>query len=137
MDLSGEAVRRQPFGHGVGVEKGAVDLLGLGAKDSVKADVWNDIVPLPGMGGYGTVPRAIRTPFLDAWQGRREEARHEAPRLQGEIMAAIQGGRFYELVPFAGQSAGAIHEILPAAEIVRRLVAEAEQALGQAAGLVR
>ena len=30
-----------------------------------------------------------------------------------------------EYLPFAGQSAGLIHEVLPAAEIVRRVVAEA------------
>src|ERR1051326_4583916 len=38
VDLAGEAVRREPLGHGIGVEEGAVDLLGLGAKDAVKAN---------------------------------------------------------------------------------------------------
>jgi NAD(P)H-dependent flavin oxidoreductase YrpB (nitropropane dioxygenase family) len=33
-------------------------------------------------------------------------------------------------LPFTGQSAGMIEEILPTAEIVRRMVAEAEQTLG-------
>jgi hypothetical protein len=37
-----------------------------------------------------------------------------------------------EYVPLSGQTAGAIHEIRPAAEIVRRLVAEAEVALDTA-----
>ena len=35
------------------------------SEDAVKADVWNDIMPLPGSAGYFTVPRALRTPFLD------------------------------------------------------------------------
>jgi hypothetical protein len=39
-------------------------------------------------------------------------------------------------VPFAGQTAGAIHDILPAAEIVHQIVAEAEEALRGAAAYV-
>src|SRR5689334_22438970 len=38
VHLSGEAVGRKPFGHGVGVEEGAINLLGLRAKDAVKAN---------------------------------------------------------------------------------------------------
>jgi hypothetical protein len=41
------------------------------------------------------------------------------------------------LGPFIGQCAASIGGILPAAEIVRRLVAKAERALTGAAGLVR
>jgi nitronate monooxygenase/enoyl-[acyl-carrier protein] reductase II len=40
-----------------------------------------------------------------------------------------------EAVPFTGQSAGLLQEILPAAEIVHRLVAEAEAALRPVAAL--
>jgi hypothetical protein len=29
MDFAGEAIRRKPFGHGVGIEKGAVNPLGV------------------------------------------------------------------------------------------------------------
>ena len=47
------------------------------------------------------------------------------PRIRDSVAAG--GG--HEYLPFAGQSAGLIHEILPAAEIVRRVVAEAEAAL--------
>lgn len=44
-------------------------------------------------------------------------------------MASARQGRLLDLVPFTGQTAGAIREVLPAAEIVRRLVAEAEETL--------
>ena len=37
--------------------------------------------------------------------------------------------RWGDLTPFAGQSAGLIHEILSASEIVRRIMAEAEESL--------
>ena len=41
-------------------------------------------------------------------------------------------GRAHELIPLTGQSAGLIDEVLPVAEIVDRLIREAEQALGTA-----
>jgi enoyl-[acyl-carrier protein] reductase II len=111
-------------------------ILAADSEDAVKADVWNDIMPLPGAAGYITVPRALRTPFLDEWQQRREDARREQQRLQGEVVAAMQSGRLHELVPFAGQTAGAINDIPPVAEILARLVDEAERVLEGAAGLI-
>ncbi|MBI1744503.1 nitronate monooxygenase [Candidatus Acetothermia bacterium] len=102
------------------------------SEDTVKVEVWNDIMPTPGRGGYGTVPRSLRTSFIDEWQQHREKAVREAERLQNEIMAARQQGKIHELAPFAGQTVGLIHEILPAGEIVRRLVAEAEEVLRRA-----
>jgi enoyl-[acyl-carrier protein] reductase II len=107
------------------------------SEDAVRADVWNDILPLPGSAGYFTAPRALRTPFLDEWQPRREDARREQQRLQGEVMAAVQAGRLHELMPFAGQTAGAIHDVLPVADVLRQLVAEAENVLHSAGRFVR
>jgi enoyl-[acyl-carrier protein] reductase II len=78
------------------------------------------------------VPRVIRTPFVDEWRGRRDDANREAERLRAEVMTALRQGRAHELVPFTGQTAGLIREVLPAAEIVRRVVAQAEEALAAA-----
>jgi nitronate monooxygenase/enoyl-[acyl-carrier protein] reductase II len=99
------------------------------AEDAVKVEVWNDVSPVPGSRGYGTVIRALRTPFIDTWQPRRDEARREADRLRGEVLAALQQGRIHELLPFAGESAGLVQDIVPAGEIVQRLVSEAQHAL--------
>lgn len=106
------------------------------SEDAVKFDAWNDISPPPRSGGYGTVLRAIRTPFIDQWQQHRDEAKQEAERLRGEVLAAVQQGRLHELMPVAGQSAGLIRDILPAGEIVRRMVAEAQQALERSTKLL-
>jgi enoyl-[acyl-carrier protein] reductase II len=46
-----------------------------------------------------------------------------------ELRAAFVEGRGHDYLPFAGQSAALVHEILPAGEIARRVVAEAEAAL--------
>ena len=99
------------------------------AEDAVRVEVLNDIMPLPGRAGYGTVLRALRTPFIDTWQGRREEAKSDAEHLRTEVLPVFTQGRVHELFPGAGQSAGLIRDILPAGEIVRRIVAEARQAL--------
>ena len=89
-----------------------------------------------GRAGYGTVPRSLRTPFHDQWAQRRAEAVQKVEELRGEIQAAVAEGRFHEYMPFAGQSAGLIHEVLPVREIIRRLMSQAEETLRQAPTLV-
>jgi len=106
------------------------------AEDAVRVEVLNDVMPLPGSGGYGTVLRALRTPFIDTWQGRRKEAKRNAERLRPEVLSVFTQGRVHELFPAAGQSAGLIRDILPAGEIVRRIVAEARQALERSSKLL-
>ena len=106
------------------------------SQDAIKADVWNDINPLPGNAGYFTTARALRTPFLDEWQAKRGEVERERERIQEELMQAGQSGRFHELMPFAGQSAGAIPSIRPAADIVHEVVAQAEALLRASAAWV-
>lgn len=101
------------------------------AEDAVRVEVLNEIMPMPGGHGYGTLLRALRTPFIDTWQDRRHEARSEAERLRGEVLPVFTQGRVHELFPAAGQSAGLVHEILPAGEIVRRIATEARQALAR------
>ncbi|MGP0089719.1 MAG: NAD(P)H-dependent flavin oxidoreductase [Xanthobacteraceae bacterium] len=102
------------------------------SEDAIKADVLNDIRPLPGTAGYGTVVRSLRTAFLDEWSAKREEARRERDRLWSQVASTIQAGRLHECLLTAGQSAGGINEILPIGDIMRRLVAEAETALSRA-----
>jgi nitronate monooxygenase/enoyl-[acyl-carrier protein] reductase II len=106
------------------------------SEDAVRFEVWKQIFPPASGRAYDVVPRVLRTAFVEEWQQRPDAARQDAERLQGEIMAAVQQGRAYELVPFTGQTAGLIHDILPAGTIVRRIVVEAEEVLHQAATLV-
>jgi enoyl-[acyl-carrier protein] reductase II len=75
--------------------------------------------------------------FVEEWNRRQEEAKREAERLSEELLTAVRQGRGHELVPFTGQTAGMIREILPAGEIVRELVREAEETLKTAASLPR
>jgi enoyl-[acyl-carrier protein] reductase II len=101
------------------------------AEDAVKVDFAEHLVPRPSEGGWLTVPRALRTTFIDTWLGRASDVAPRADELGAELMTALGEGRAHEYLPLAGQSAGGIHEILPAAEIVRGIVTEAEQALAR------
>jgi NAD(P)H-dependent flavin oxidoreductase YrpB (nitropropane dioxygenase family) len=94
-----------------------------------------------GVGAMALVPQVVDAvspiPVLAAggvaeWEGRAEEAGMQAERLRGEIMAAVEQRRPHELTPFTGQTAGLIRDVLPAAEIVRAMVADAEDALERA-----
>jgi enoyl-[acyl-carrier protein] reductase II len=105
------------------------------SEDAVKVDVWDDIFAKPGGGAFDVVPRALRTAFIDDWQGRRADAGRDAERLQGEVGSSVSQGRMEEFVPFAGQSAGLIRDVRPAAEIIGALVREAEEALREAGNL--
>jgi enoyl-[acyl-carrier protein] reductase II len=99
------------------------------SEDAIKAHVLNDISPLPGTAGFGTVLRSLPTAFLDEWSGKREEARRERDRLRGQLISTHQAGRQHDTLLTAGQTAGGIREVLPVAEIMRWLMAETEAAL--------
>jgi NAD(P)H-dependent flavin oxidoreductase YrpB (nitropropane dioxygenase family) len=101
----------------------------------VKAEVINDIIPVPGTVGYGTVGRTLRTPFLDEWGMKRDEARRNGARLWAEIGERLRRGQRRETLVWAGQTAGGVREILTVAEIMRQLVDQTETALARAPGL--
>jgi enoyl-[acyl-carrier protein] reductase II len=105
------------------------------SEDAIKVEVLNDISPLPGTAGFGTVLRSLHTTFLDEWSAKREEARRERDRLRGQIVSTTQAGRQHECLLTAGHTVGGIHEILSVGEIMRRLMAETEAALALAPGL--
>jgi enoyl-[acyl-carrier protein] reductase II len=72
-------------------------------------------------------PRALRTPLIE--QLREHPEWVDPAKLGPRLREAILAGRGDEYLPFAGQSAGLIDEVLPAGEIVRRVVEQAEAAL--------
>jgi enoyl-[acyl-carrier protein] reductase II len=102
------------------------------SEDAVKAEVINDIIPVPGTVGYGTVGRTLRTSFLDEWSSKRDEARRNGERLWAEITERVRQGRRRETLVWAGQTAGGVREILTVAEIMRQLIDETEATLARA-----
>ena len=108
-------------------------ILNAKSEDAIKADALNAINPLPGTAGYGTVLRALRSPFLEQWNADLEGAAAQRDQLRGAIAASAQEGRRNETIAGAGQTAGGIREVRPVAQIIASLVEEAEAALRAAA----
>jgi enoyl-[acyl-carrier protein] reductase II len=108
------------------------------SEDAIKAEFISDVFHSTITDIYeDTSPRALRTSFVEQWNGRsKNEVKQQAEQLRDMIITAIREGRGHELVPFAGQSAGLIHDILPAGEIVDRMVKEAREALQVATKLL-
>jgi enoyl-[acyl-carrier protein] reductase II len=99
------------------------------SEDAVKVEFAGSVFPPPAPGGYDTRPRSLRSPFVEEWNARPEAAAREGKRLGAELVDAVRAGRGHELVPFTGQSAGLIGEVLSAAEIVSGIVEQAEAIL--------
>ncbi len=76
--------------------------------------------------GFG-VPRSLRTPLVDMLRDNPELV--DSAEASSRLLNAVIEGRGDEDMPFTGQSAGLIHDILPAREIVTRMLREAEDAL--------
>jgi nitronate monooxygenase len=73
--------------------------------------------------------RTLSNDHLRRWTGREIELMQHADEVAAEYAAAKAAGNFDVAAVFAGESVGLIHDIPPAAEIVGRIVAEAEQTL--------
>jgi nitronate monooxygenase/enoyl-[acyl-carrier protein] reductase II len=102
-------------------------LVAAGSLDAVMIDRSERFMPPSTRPGPTSRPRALRTPFLDRFHDDPDGVDVEAFR--AEVIGAVRNGRGYEQLPMAGQSVGLVHDVVPAAELVRRVVAEAEAAL--------
>ena len=75
--------------------------------------------------------RSLVNDHLRKWTGREIELMQRADQVATEYAAARAAGNFDIAAVFAGESVGLIHDIPPAAEIVDRIVTEAEQILSK------
>ena len=73
--------------------------------------------------------RTLSNPHLRRWTGCEIELMQRAEEVAAHYAAAKAAGDFDVAAVFAGEAAGLIHDIPSAAEIVGRIVAEAEQSL--------
>src|SRR5487761_53750 len=73
----------------------------------------------------GALLRAIRNPLLDRWAQRQQDWTLAADQIRPSLEAALAAGDFV----IAGESAGLIHDIVPAGELVTRIAREAEALL--------
>ena len=83
------------------------------------------------MGAQGVSMEMLRTPFLEHWAGRADELGCRASELGAEMVAAIMAGNGHQDVPAAGRPTRRSGDVLPVGEIVRRSLAQAEDALAR------
>jgi nitronate monooxygenase len=103
----------------------------VGAQTS---DAWQSDVPdlIWGTDWPGATGRTLANDLVRRWQGSEEDLVATREEVQDGVRAAQEAGDARELVAWAGQSAGLVHDILPAGELVERIMREAERALGRA-----
>lgn len=102
--------------------------------DTVASKMWD---LLWGQEWSGMMARALRNDLTLRWAGREGELAASLGPARAEFAAAKAAGDHSRLNMLAGEGSARIDSILPAAEIVRSVVAEAEAALREAAALIR
>jgi len=99
------------------------------AGDAVNVPNSERVLPPYNRPGARVEPRALRTPLIEQLLEHPDWI--DPATLGPRIRDAVLDGRGHEYLPFTGQSAGLIDEVLDAGEIVRRVVAEAEETLSR------
>lgn len=102
------------------------------SEDTLRASIIDRLFP-PEDYTFPLTMRSLRTPFLDEWETRPDLHESDLDNLRDQMTKAIESGRMHEYAAGAGESVGMIRDIIPAAKIVQRLVAEAEATLMNAA----
>lgn len=119
--LIGTRFLATPEARGRGHSKDAI-LNALGSQ-TVASKFFDDVL---GLRWPGALVRSIRNPLLDRWAQRQQDWTLAADQIRPSLEAALAAGDFV----VAGESAGLIHDIVPAGELVARIAREAEALLG-------
>jgi enoyl-[acyl-carrier protein] reductase II len=107
-------------------------IVGADGSATVRTAAFDRAVAMP---WPGAEVRAIRNAFLGEWAARADDAGEHASELGPRLLQALASGDVDVFPPMAGQSCGIVGEILPAAEVVRRTIAEATAVLRRLATL--
>jgi enoyl-[acyl-carrier protein] reductase II len=104
-------------------------VLAARSDETLRAAFVNDLVPPASDGAYVTAPRVIRNAFVDEWLGREDDVRRMKDDLVERMRTAVRENKVHELMVITGEVAGALDDVLPAAEIVRHIATGAEDVL--------
>jgi enoyl-[acyl-carrier protein] reductase II len=118
--LIGTRFLATPEARGRGHSKDVI-LNALGSQ-TVASKFFDDVL---GLRWPGALVRSIRNPLLDRWAQRQQDWALAADQIRPSLEAALEAGDFV----LAGESAGLIHDIVPAGELVKRIAREAEALL--------
>ncbi|MEA2656618.1 MAG: enoyl-[acyl-carrier protein] reductase [Chloroflexota bacterium] len=118
--LIGTRFLATPEARGRGQSKDVI-LNALGSQ-TMASKFFDDVL---GVRWPGALVRSIRNPLLDRWAQRQQDWALAADQIKPSLEAAMAAGNFV----LAGESAGLIHDIVPAGELVQRIAREAEALL--------
>lgn len=107
------------------------------AADAVKVPHAERVLPpftLPQI-GMPYAPRALHTALIGQLEADPDSV--DPAAIGAQLLAAFRAGGGYDLLPFAGQSVALVHDVIPTAQLVQRLLAEAEAAIEKAKSAVR
>jgi len=111
-----------PQGHlDAAVVAGGDDTVKSNAVDVVRQKDWPEEFSL----------RVKRNAFSERWAGREAELAASVETVGADYTAALQAGDPENSAPICGEAIGLIGSVEPAGDIVQRMVAEAEDALGR------
>ena len=102
-------------------------LVEAGTDDTVQTHAYDQTMESPFPAGIGD--RVLRNDFTAAWDGRDDEIVRRRGELQAQVFAAVKAGDPRVAPVRAGAAVGLIRAVEPAGDVVRRVVAEAEQVL--------
>jgi len=77
---------------------------------------------------FPATARTLNSEFIAEWQAKAALPGFQPGEMVQQALSLAMEGRLGEIVPFAGQSAGAISEVRPASEIIEAIMAQAESA---------
>lgn len=109
-------------------------MLEAGTDDTVLTQIYDLTLEYPFPREVGD--RVLRNDYTAIWHGRNDEVIARREELRTQVVAAMREGNARIAAVRAGNAVGMIHEIKPAAEIVREIVAEAEHILRERPGQV-
>jgi len=109
-------------------------MLEAGTDDTVLTRIYDLTLESPFPRDVGD--RVVRNDYTASWHGRNEEVIVHREELRTQVVSAMREGNARIAAVRAGSAVGMIHEIKPAAEIVRETVTEAERILRERPGQV-
>lgn len=102
-------------------------VISTGGDDTVRTHVYDIAREVSWPAEY--TGRLIRNQFIDSWHGREDELTTQHLHIRRQFAEAVARDDFDMATVHIGESAGLIHEVLPAATIVENLLTEADRCL--------
>ncbi len=107
------------------------------ARDAVKVPHSERVMPPFTVAQIGApfAPRVLRTPLTDQLELDPESV--DPAELAQQVRAELLAGGGHDLLPFTGQSAELVHDVVPAADLVARLMVDCAVALNRARAAIQ